>query len=258
MAVVFWQLKVISTIVIAHFFSRKIAFYIVIGWTIWTFLVISYTPLMVIQLGSAWGTWSVLSSWKRKDIELEKLRKTIKDYPEQTRVMIEHAGNKGRVKPLIDSEHYSFLLTALQNSRSSFLVLSGWVSDKVIDDVFINELKQAMQRGVIIFLGFGYEDSRGIHKLFSGSKEALHKLFKLSNNSVSLQGNLYIGQFNNHQKILIQDQWKVVCGSHNWLSNKTFRNRETSFIVEDQTLATTLFNEISKQIQSHPAQEKNR
>lgn len=52
---------------------------------------------------------------------------------------------------------------------------------------------------------------------------------------------LRVGRFNNHQKILIVDQARVVCGSHNWLSNRAFKNREKSFIVEDRAVAQEAF-----------------
>ncbi|HEY8519567.1 MAG TPA: phospholipase D-like domain-containing protein [Gammaproteobacteria bacterium] len=51
----------------------------------------------------------------------------------------------------------------------------------------------------------------------------------------------HIGRFNNHQKLLIVDEIRVVCGSHNWLSNRAFENREKSFIIEDPVLAQNTF-----------------
>lgn len=120
---------------------------------------------------------------------------------------------------------------------------------------FIDELRKALTNGVDIFLGFGYEDSQGNHKLFAGSRKALQALFGLKGKAGHFGGNLYIGQFNNHQKVLIQDREIVVCGSHNWLSNKIFRNKERSFIVEEPVLAATLFDEISELIKANPAKE---
>jgi len=126
------------------------------------------------------------------------------------------------------------------------LVLSGWVHNKVADKQFINELRKALERGVEVYLGFGYKDSKGRHNLLPGSKKALSELASLGKASREMKGALYVGRFNNHQKVLIQYKQKVVCGSHNWLSNKTFRNKERSLVVENKKMAAGLFEEMAK------------
>ena len=254
MSVVYWQIFVTSTIALTYLFlSRKCSFYIAIGWTIWTLMFIKTSSLIFLQLGNAWGTYWLMGKWKARDQELRELRKILKDYSYRVQEKVDKAAKEGRIRILGDSEHYHYLISSLNQAQSSLLILSGWVHDNVVNKDFIETLARSLQEGVNVYIGFGYEDSKGIHVLSRGSKRALEALRKLQEKADKLRGNLYIGRFNNHQKILIVDRCKVVCGSHNWLSNKTFRNKEKSIIIEDPELANELFNEISHLIIANPA-----
>jgi phosphatidylserine/phosphatidylglycerophosphate/cardiolipin synthase-like enzyme len=270
MIVLYWQLFIVATIAAAFFLaSKKWAFYLVIGWTLWTLLMIFSSELALLQLVFAWGSYFVFCKWtenvqtlgdKRREIKekekelrkknrkIEALKGVLDHYPNWVKPIAEEAKEENRVSILRDSDHYRFMIESLSEARTSFLVLSGWVHNKVVDIQFMNELRKALQRGVEVYLGFGYKDSKGRHNLLPGSKKALKELANLEKASREMKGTLYVGQFNNHQKVLIQDKKRVVCGSHNWLSNKTFRNKERSLVVEDQEMASGLFEEVSKVI----------
>lgn len=134
---IFYQATIsISIIAAFFFFSKKTGFLVAIGWTIWTFLFVFAPWLKLLQLGIIWGTFLFVAVLRRKNEEIEKLKAATMDYPERTKHLIQGAKRDGKVKPLQDSDHYSFLISSLRGSRSSFLVLSGWVSEKVVDDVF--------------------------------------------------------------------------------------------------------------------------
>jgi hypothetical protein len=45
----------------------------------------------------------------------------------------------------------------------------------------------------------------------------------------------------------------VVCSSHNWLSNRRFRNREKSFIIDDVPTANATFRELAPLVAANPA-----
>jgi hypothetical protein len=270
MQVLYWQLFVVATIAAAFFLvSKRLAFFVVIGWTLWTLLMIFSSELASLQLVFAWGSYFVFCRWtqnvqtlgekrrelkekekelRKKNRKIEELKGVLDHYPDWVKPLAEEAKEENRVSLLRDSDHYRFMVESLREARISFLVLSGWVHDKVVDKHFISELRNALERGVDIYLGFGYEDSKGRHNLILGSKKALSALNSLRKESREMKGTLYVGRFNNHQKVLIQDKEKVVCGSHNWLSNKTFRNKERSLVVEDKKMAAGLFEEISKLI----------
>ncbi|MDN5319067.1 MAG: hypothetical protein PWR00_1030, partial [Thermovirga sp.] len=138
-------------------------------------------------------------------------------------------------------------------TQSSVLILSGWIHYSVVNEQFTRILTRLLEEGVNIYIGFGYEDSKGKHTLYPDSQKALGVLQKLQKQADKFKGKLFVGRFSNHQKILIIDQHKVVCGSNNWLSNRTFRNKEKSIVIEDPNLANEIFKEIIQLIKANPA-----
>lgn len=123
-----------------------------------------------------------------------------------------------------NQKHLKELNFALENSTKSVVITSGWVSEYVITDNFINKVERAIKRGVKFRIVFGYKDSYGNH---TSSNTAIEKLNSLTE--------LYKDQFKIiktpiHSKILIVDNQYCICGSFNWLSNGKLmpNNEETS------------------------------
>ncbi len=257
MEVIYWQIFVALTVSVAYLIKgRFMGMVVAILWSIWTFIMIFTLPLTIIQLGVAWGTFVLIDSFTSQRRQIAELQKAIAEYPETIQEEVHRASDEGRVHHLKNKNHYSFLITTIRESKESLLVLSGWISSKVVNRDMIVELENALDRGVNIYLGFGYEDSKGTHEMTGNAKKAVNNLLNIVNNRNEGQGKLYIGRFNNHQKILIRDQKQVVCGSHNWLSNKTFTNQERSFIVNDSRMARTAFKELSDTILHHNIQNQ--
>ena len=109
------------------------------------------------------------------------------------------------------------MIEKIEESSSNVLILSGWISSAVIDSKFLKVLESALLRGVEVSLGFGYQDNDGKHDLSRGAEKALNAL-------------------------LIIDKTNVVCGSHNWLSNKRGGNREQSISIQDNHTANKLYD----------------
>lgn len=142
------------------------------------------------------------------------------------------------------------MLKEIEEAQSSVLILSGWISDRVIDEHFMEALENALRNEVQIFLGFGFESSDGRHGISNPAKRALTRLGRAARD---YQKNLHIGKFNNHQKVLVIDERRVVCGSHNWLSNREFRNREQSIVIKDGAAAKSVFLHSVPLILKNPA-----
>lgn len=109
-------------------------------------------------------------------------------------------------------------------------------------------MRAALVRGVRVDIGFGYQNSRGVHKTLRGYETAISFLAELSR---QFPGQLRIAKFPNHQKILIKDSEYVVCGSHNWLSNKKGENREHSYVIEDDSIVSGEIARVKKLIAAH-------
>lgn len=210
-------------------------------WTVWTLVALGYGPLIFLQLCSAWGSFVAVDAFTKQSRELESFKRALTNYDNNKQEAFLGARKEGKVTPLVDSDHYSYLLAELDRAESSVLILSGWISDKVVDQGFVSTILRALDRGVTIYLGYGYEDSRGGHQESEPAKRALANLAEIK----PTKSRLFVGKFNNHQKILIVDQLRVVCGSHNWLSNRAFKNREKSFIIEDRKAAEETFSQMA-------------
>lgn len=250
MEVIYWQLVVAGITAAAYVFGSRTIGAVVAGlWTLWTLAMLSYGPLVVLQLFSAWGTFLTIDTFTKQNRQLEEFKATLAGFCEDDKNVLVEARDEGRFTLLSDSSHYDYMLEQIERAESSVMILSGWVSDKVIDSKFLETTSNALARGVKIYIGFGFENSSGVHEVSRSASRALTSLEKLVNN----QSGISVGKFNNHQKALVIDKQCVVCGSHNWLSNRAFKNREQSFIIEDSAAAEAVFLHSSPMIESNPA-----
>ncbi len=239
MEVIYWQIAVAGSTAAAYLFrSRNWAIGVAILWSIWTFFALSYGPLVILQLVSAWGAFLLIDAFTRQRRELDKFKKALDGFRQQEKDALVEARKEGRYTLLSDSSHYDYMIDQIEQAQSSVMILSGWVSDKVIDAKFVRAVSNALHRGVKVYIGFGFENSQGVHEISRPAKRALVALEKMT---LDYQG-IAVGRFNNHQKALVVDKQRVVCGSHNWLSNRAFKNREQSFVIEDREAASAVFN----------------
>lgn len=259
MEVLYWQVFVVLTVAGSYLFlSRKMALIVAGLWSIFTLAVLYYAPLIVLQIIVAWGTFLVIDRLKKSSSELSETQAKVTELelalaglPTDVQVLARAAETRGQVVPLKDSEHYDYLIDAIGKSKNSILILSGWLSSSVVDHELIGLLRGALEMGVNVYLGYGYADSSGKHEPSHKTQIALDSLRQLSNSASGMQGVLKVGEFNNHQKILIRDCEVVCCGSHNWLSNRAMQNREQSFIVNDDEVARLAFAQCRPLIESN-------
>lgn len=133
-------------------------------------------------------------------------------------------------KFLEDSEHYDYLLKNIEQSKTRLVIMSGWISEYVVDYAFLILVRKKLDQGVKIYIGYGYQDHKGNHKQLGRSKVAIIALRKLMN---QYPGQLFIASFATHRKMLLVDSSCVAIGSANWLSNRKYRNSECSSIHKD-------------------------
>ena len=141
--------------------------------------------------------------------------------------------------------HREWLEKTIKTAKYRVCILSGWATSFVIDDNFRTYVKDALERGVKIYLGFGYQSSE---KKINNSHEnkAAELLWELREWCQNLEGDgeIEVFEFANHAKVLIKDDEYVVIGSFNWLSNSRGRNLERSWVIKDKKLVDTEFDEI--------------
>lgn len=261
MEVAYWQLFVIASVLIGCVLKGpRVAFWISAVWTAWTLAVLVYLPLVAIQLLSAWGTYLACRrfvEWRSQAKEQRALREASEqrtselqrelnelladnDLPEPGRTRIESliAGELSGLSFVQGRDHYSLLLSSIQESKHTLCILSGWIGAPLLEHPVQDALRSALARGVNVYIGYGWESMSGSHELSDIAKRAKKSLESLQEHARRrLPGHLYLSQFPNHEKELVVDDEYVVIGSHNWLSNKTFRNTERSVVIFSHTSA---------------------
>ncbi|MFW5961579.1 MAG: hypothetical protein ACOCRV_01095 [bacterium] len=104
----------------------------------------------------------------------------------------------------------------IEKSEQQILILSGWINDHTVDDVFIKRLQKAAQRGVLMLLGWGMNDN-----LEAEDRTKNEKMRKLLSRVKTPAGNQAVSLYwvgDQHQKEVIVDQKYHLLGSHNFLS----------------------------------------
>ena len=178
------------------FFLNAVAgFSVVVFWLIWTLgfssVVVGYAltgPLAIIQfLIILFAFKYSYGEYKKKKKIKKNLNKTEFEVEETRRVIIEketlifqlkkdleridNPNLKGlRIREneieVIDTpeDHRKKLLETLDKASDQIIILSGWIMDYSVNDTFRAKLKSCLNRGVDVFVGYGYKSKSTVIK----------------------------------------------------------------------------------------------
>lgn len=124
-----------------------------------------------------------------------------------------HQMSTETVRHLTVFDHPKYLQDALEQCQERLMIISPWITPKVVDNRFIKKLEQALQRGVHVYIGYGINDDTDERN----SNEAVSDLDRLARRNKNFQL-VHLGD--THAKVLICDAKFVITGSFNWLSFK--------------------------------------
>ncbi|WP_158815381.1 hypothetical protein [Methylocapsa sp. S129] len=151
-------------------------------------------------------------------------------------------------RPVPVYEHPRLLEMAFETAINRVILISPWVTDAVVDVAFIKRLRMCLQRGVVVYIGYGIggPDER--------ETDALRELQKIAKADERLTL-LKLGD--THAKVLIKDTDWFVTTSFNWLSFKgdpkrTFRE-EWGTQVGVRSVVDKYALEILQRFRSNPA-----
>lgn len=279
----FWTSIIVGSIVLAFILpklfrksestTRKIGISVASFWILWTVFGVSQFfvgyaisgPLVIVQ------TLIILIvfyfSYTRFS-EKQKHRKKIKELEKD----IQRIDNE-RLKNLSDKEkaelkslkgpkaHRQKLLQALREANFSLVILSGWLTDYAVDEEFRKLLKEAISRGVLVYIGYGYKSSqekKESKETEIKAKETLNELQAWSA-SEETEGRLTVKYYPEHSKILICDNKFAIIGSFNWLSNKGGSwNDERSWISNDKEFIRSEAIDIILELENEKKNSKRR
>jgi len=115
-------------------------------------------------------------------------------------------------------EHRGYLERALDQAAERILIVSPWIRYEVVDDQFIKRLRETLERGVEIWIGYGISKEVKHRSKAKGAadREAERKLKLLAED---FPGRCRVNRFGDtHAKVLVCDSRFSILTSFNWLS----------------------------------------
>jgi len=117
-------------------------------------------------------------------------------------------------------EHPGLLKDALLNAKQRLLIISPWIRHQVVNFEFIVGLRNALKRGVRVYIGYGIDagdeqKNNGANNKIAITTQAKSDLEDLARKHKNFCF-VYVG--NTHRKSLVCDDSFAVTTSFNWLS----------------------------------------
>lgn len=253
MTVLYFQIGIILSISISAMINKRVALVLSVGWTVETFLLLTIgSPLFIVQLIVIWSIFYFSTSYLEKIKQINKLKKISKEYEEDTRQDLLNYAKDSELETINGKDHYEYLIKQLEITNNKVFILSGWISEYVIDERLIEKFRYLLKKGVNIYIGYGYQ-SNGRHLDNQHTERALLNLRNLYREKIkySYEGELVVAKFPNHQKIFLVDNVVTVVGSANWLSNKSFKNEEYSIAVNSEVFSIRESERLLKLFKKH-------
>jgi len=145
----------------------------------------------------------------------------------------------------------ALLQETLKEVRERLVIVSAFLSTDAIDRRFLQQLEDALKRGVKVWIGYGMGRYGGRQQQREGSASWVVPEDNLKTLRKQYRGLFQLRDFGNtHEKILLRDNEIVVSGSYNWLSFKANprskrRRQEDAIMVTDPGLIEKYFDEIT-------------
>ena len=223
-------------------YGKRFVFIVIGFWILYTIINVRSSSLenhqLIVIVVTGVIAYLFVRSFFKKDKEVKELKKNLRNYDSQ--ILNENINTVKKVEILkTPSSHRKKLLETIDQSQNTLIIISGWARENAMNDEFRNKIKKALNRGVNIFLGYGYkgysEEENEKHRI--ASKKVINDLQEWSSeiSSIGLLRSLYYPE---HSKILICDDQYAIYGSFNWVSNKGeySKNNETSCVIFDEQI----------------------
>ena len=146
-------------------------------------------------------------------------------------------------------DHRLILKEVFETANNNIIILSGFTSKYVMDQMFFKNLKKTLEKGVNIKLCYGYKSPSRNQKKINIDKNLFDNLINIKNLTKDniMYGKLDIYDFPNHSKVLIKDDEFVISGSYNWLSTgDDSKNLEKSYLIRDKIIVNNEIDDINK------------
>ncbi len=139
-------------------------------------------------------------------------------------------------------DHAPLLRESLETAVARVMIISPWIKSEVLDDELRSAIVKLLDRGVDLYIGWGYPHDNARSSISSGALRFLDSL-------AARYKNFHFKEFGDtHAKVLLVDSAFVVHTSFNWLSfrgdpERTFRD-EQGVLIADAAQVEQKFQEL--------------
>ncbi len=149
--------------------------------------------------------------------------------------------------------HNKELINAFKNATDTLCIRSAFISKFVVNERFEQLLTDTLSRSVNVYIETGYKFSKTPQPEKTQTKEAIDRLRKIEAKFHGKKGfgKLYVGRTPIHMKEISVDSRYFLSGSNNWLSNKSFQNKESSLKIIDQVITKEIRDEAIISVRSN-------
>ena len=147
-------------------------------------------------------------------------------------------------------EHRPLLQEALTTSKRRLVILSPWITAKVVNAGFLEQLSQLLRKGVRVHIGYGLEQRPGDRPVAQADEKAEAALATLATRFSNFT---FVKLGNTHSKQLLFDDTHI-SGSFNWLSfqgdaRKQYRHEEST-VVRRKDLVDAKYTDLCERIEA--------
>ncbi len=149
--------------------------------------------------------------------------------------------------------HNKELINAFKSATDTLCIRSAFISKFVVNEKFEHLLIETLSRSVNVYIETGYKFTKTPQPEKIQTKEAIDRLRKIEEKFRHKKGygKLYVGRTPIHMKEISVDSKYFLSGSNNWLSNKSFQNKESSLRIIDQTITKEIRDEAIISVRSN-------
>ena len=135
-------------------------------------------------------------------------------------------------------EHRKRLINALKTANQTVVILSGWTVSYADNKEFRSFLGKSLKRGVMVYIGYGYQETRSkrVEKNVElETREKMDNLLEWCANK-NWEGRLEVFYYPGNSYTLIKDDKFAIIGGFNWLcETDSFNiNNERSWIISSK------------------------
>ena len=131
--------------------------------------------------------------------------------------------------------HDKKLKQAIKSAQETVVILSGLDVEKVETQEFRAALERCLKRGVMVYIGYGYQKTKSVKEDVNATEIAKEKLDGLMDWYLKrkLEGRLEVYFYPTHSTGLIKDDEYAIIGNYEWLSVENDKEDQKGWYISN-------------------------